>query len=372
MIINNIRLKNFRCFDDSKFNFSKRFVVIEGDNGSGKTSLLEALYYACYLKSFRTRKNNELVLFDQEYFFIHVDFDDFSEINNQIQAGFSQADGKLVKLNDKQIQSYKEIISLYKVINITENDLSIINGAPEERRFFLNQSLFLLNPDFVFKLRKYKQILEQRNAFLFKNIGRDFSVISQRELLTWTNQLWDISFEIQKERISFLNKIQNIVNKLLADYFEEFQVDFHYNPKSLKLDYHNLDSNKNFEEFWKTYKDDLSQKELRWGRSFFGMHVDDFSISFRKKKARFYASRGQQKLILLLLKVAQLLVLEGKIENACLLIDDFLTDFDFTKIEKFFSLFNNLKCQIFVTTPLTSFFDFNQLKVDDFQFIKLT
>ncbi|MBD3231176.1 DNA replication and repair protein RecF [Candidatus Dependentiae bacterium] len=359
VIVNYIRLKNFRCFDDYKLDLKKRFVFIQGNNGSGKTSLLEAIYYSCYVKSFRTRFNTELINFDKKHFFVQVEFDE-SDTGHKIQAGFSQKDGKLIKLNDKPIKSYKEIASIYKVINVAENDLSIVNQGPSERRTFLNQSLFLLNSDYVFKLRKYKQILDQRNAFLLTKMSLN------NELLAWTNQLWELSLEMQEERKKFLRNIEIIVNKLLYNYFDDLEINFFYNSKN--IDVHN------FEEFWKFYKDNIYAKEAKWRRSLFGLHLDDFSISFKQKKARIFASRGQQKLILLLLKIAQILALKNKSDNLCLLIDDFFTDFDKQKIRKFFSIFNDLKCQIFITSPMETieaFLDIQDFDRNDFQVIKL-
>lgn len=349
MVIKHIRLNNFRCFANKTFSFDKKFVLIEGKNGSGKTSLLEGIYYSCYLKSFRTRLNRELVNFDTKHFFIKTDFDDNQGSENQIQVGYSGDDGKLVKFNKKPVQSYKQIVSLYKIICINENDLQLVGGAPEHRRSFLNQSLFLMDFDFVSKMREYKQTLEQRTRFL-ANHAQVQSLSSQalKELQSWTKQHWQRSVALQKKRKSYLKKLEKKVNELLHEhFFKDVSIKLEYVSKNIKL-------SERFDLFWKRYQADIMPKELRWVRSFFGFHIDDFSISFKKRKAKFYASRGQQKLILFLLKLSQLLLLHEDGEQGCFLLDDFLTDFDDVILSKSLNLLNNLDFQVFVTSPIKS------------------
>lgn len=365
MIIKSVKLRNFRCFKACNFDFDKKIVLIEGQNGSGKTSLLEALYYACYLRSFKTRLGRELVSFDADHFFIQVDFDQIDEMSNQIQVGHSQKDGKSIKLNKKQVKSFKEIISHYRIISVSEDDIQLIKGAPEERRAFLNQSLFLLDEEFLVKLKIYKQVLEQRNSFLLKN--SIFTNNLKDELYTWTQQLWEKSIEIQQQRIHFLKDVEKELNKLLNDNFEGFEsikIRLEYVPRNLKI-------KETFEIFWDKYQQELLEKEFRWGRSLFGLHLDDFSISFKKKRAKFYASRGEQKLVLFLLKVEQLLKVKNKGENGALLLDDFLTDFDSKKLNDSLFLLKKLDCQVFITCPIKSFIFPKISKIDEFQIIEL-
>ena len=367
MFIKKIKLKNFRCFKNEEFSFDNKLVVIEGQNGSGKTSLLEAIYYACYLRSFRTRLSRELVAFNDNHFFLEVDFDDSCELQNQIQAGYSGKEGKVVKFNQKQVSSYKDIISSYKIIGATEEDLQLIGKGPEERRSFLNQSLFLIDPDVSAIFRKYKQVLDQRNAILARNSNRQLDTNLKQELYSWTKQLWNHSSSLQSLRIEFLNKVENIVNTLLCDYFKDLagiKIKLKYQPRNLSI-------SDSFKKFWDWYQKNLLEKELRWARSMFGMHLDDFAISFKEKRARFFASRGQQKLILFLLKIAQLQMLQKAGEIPCFLLDDFLTDFDASRLDGFLNLFKNLECQIFLTSPLQSFLGYNGSKQFDFQTLKL-
>ena len=349
MIIKKIRLNNFRCFKDAVFDFNNRFVVIEGKNGSGKTSILEGIYYSCYLRSFRTRLQKELVHFEQNHFFLKTDFEQSDGATNQIQVGFSQDDGKLVKLNQKQVQSYKQVIDLYRIISIAEDDLLLISGPPEHRRAFLDQSLFLTNPDFVAQVRQYKKVLDQRKSFIFTYAKVPFTDALKQELHAWVKQHWQASIVLQKARVAILKELEKRVNVLLKEHF--------FPELSIKLEYvaKNVNLRQTFDQFWKSYQTDLLAKECKLMRCLFGFHIDDVSITFKKKKAKFYASRGQQKLILLLLKLAQLAHLQQDGVKGCLLLDDFLTDFDEGIVEKALMLLKRLDCQVFVTCPIQSF-----------------
>ncbi|MFA5074880.1 MAG: DNA replication and repair protein RecF [Candidatus Babeliales bacterium] len=373
MFIDSIKIKNFRCFKDNIFYFDKKFILLQGLNGTGKTSILEAIYYACYLKSFRTRLNKELSNFESDHFFLQVDFKEDAGELNSISTGFSGDNGKLVKFNQKLINSYKEIISRFRIISVTEDDLLLINGSPDFRRAYLNQSLFLLDFNFLQNLRKYKQILENRNSFLFKNSPLLLLGQKKNELLIWTKQLWEYSCLLQKARINFLTDVQIEVNNLLINYFNFNKEFFNKDTQGILLDYlaKNLDISLDFDNFWNFYLKNLLEKECKFGRSFFGIHLDDFVISLKNKKSRMFASRGQQKLILFLLKIVQLQILQKDGEKGVLLLDDFLTDFDEEKLDCCLDLLKNMKNQVFFTSPIRTFLDYKTPLINDLQVIKI-
>jgi DNA replication and repair protein RecF len=354
--IKRVKLKNFRCFADRQFEFGDQLTLIEGNNGSGKTSLLEALYYGCYLQSFRTSTSKELIYHDQDYFFnlLEVNLDNFSALD-QIQIGYSLHDGKIVKLNEKPILSYKELISCYRIISLTTDDLHLVQGSPEGRREFLNYSLLLEDPSLLVHFKQYKHVLAQRNSLLLNWHLSQQSTSFHDQLLVWTKKVWEISQLIQKKRCEYLVHLQNEVSKLLIKFFpqeDEFSINFSYHAK-------NQNGEENFDDFWFSYKKKIQQQELQWKRSLFGVHLDDFSIIFQSKKARAFASRGQQKLLLFLIKVAQLELIGASGKPGVFLVDDFLTDLDALKIERAFSMVMNLKAQIIMTSPLANHYTRN-------------
>ncbi|QQR49315.1 DNA replication/repair protein RecF [bacterium] len=349
MHIKSIKLQNFRCFDQQQFDVDRQFVIIQGCNGSGKTSILEALHYSCYLRSFRTHLNRDLVELEKKHFFIQVDFSlGQEEVDERVQVGFSEKEGKLVKLNQKPIQSYKELISAYRIVSLTAEDISLVSGSPEQRRDFLNYSLMLQKPAFLQNLKRAKQITEQRTSILCNDrIGSSQDL--QQELLVWSEKLWEETVKIQQERIEYLALLERMINQLLSDYFvtpqEELKVKFSYLPK-------NMQTNLRFDEFWQWFQGKYSRQEHSWRRTLFGSHLDDFTIIFQNKAARIFASRGQQKLIVFLIKIAQLCQTAQEGEPGVLLLDDFLTDFDQERVKRCFIALQNFNFQVFLTSPV--------------------
>jgi DNA replication and repair protein RecF len=321
--------------------------LLEGGNGTGKTSILEALHYGCFLKSFRTNKSKELVSFDKQHFFLNVDFQESAGDYNKVQVGVSFENGKqkkLVRFNQKVIKSYRDLVSRYRIISLAEEDLQLVQGAPEHRRNFLTQILVLFEPDSTILLKKYKQVLEHRNKLLMnmlQNIIAPHSLQNASdELKIWTKQLWELSRQIQKKRIYYLKKLESVISELTDN-----QITFSYTVKN-DIDEKNLDL------FLKRYNEKIIYEEKRWGRSLFGVHLDDFSIDFQKTRARHYASRGQQKLVVFLVKISLAKELEKMGQQATLLLDDFLTDFDENRLYDCLELIKSLSCQVFLTCPV--------------------
>jgi len=181
----NIYLKDFRCFNEFTIDLNSPIVLICGSNGAGKTSLLEALNYACYLRSFRKQLPRDLVSFGKESFFIKLNVHDSAwdgPLEHNIHIGF--VDGKrLIKVNNKTISSYKELLQHYRIVSLTEDDLTLIKGSPLERRAFLDQTVLLSNPSFAPHIREFRAVLENRNALLQKER------VDKEAYAIWTQQL---------------------------------------------------------------------------------------------------------------------------------------------------------------------------------------
>ena len=340
MFVKQIELQHFRCFTQKKMRFDQRIVLIEGINGSGKTSLLEALHYACYLRSFRTHSPRELMLFDQETFFIKVDFE-HNELEQTIpynlHVGYSNKK-RLVKLNNKAISSYKELMDHFRIITLTEDDLGLIKLGPDLRRQFIDQAISLYNPDYMQLLKEYKVIAENRNKLL------QHTHTQQEIYHVWSEQLWHKTALIQTQRKLFLALLQKEVDQLIKSYFPaDLTITFSYKPK--------MDQSSSWQTLFEQKKG-LFAQERRFGRSLFGAHLDDMLITFQGTNSRTFASRGQQKLIMLLIKIAQIKALNSKKGAATFLLDDFMTDFDQDRAELVLQALTGLESQLIFTSPI--------------------
>jgi DNA replication and repair protein RecF len=317
--ITELHIKNFRCFGTLDLSFDNPMVLIEGTDN----------------------------------FFIKVRL--AAEDEYSLQVGFSNKK-KLVKVNERVISSFKELLDYYRIVTLTEDDLTLIKEGPEGRRFFLDQALMLANPETVGPLKRNRDIVENRNALL-KRGG------SAQSYELWSSQLWESSTIVQKARIAALTTLQIAVNQLIERYFaHEFSIVLSYTPKKQLHGTYQEFSDKN-----PTLHDD----ELRFSRSLFGAHLDDFSIHFKDIKSKNFASRGQQKLIVLLLKIAQIEALVAQKGPAILLLDDFMTDFDITRATMLLTILQGMNIQLIFTIPTTQGFFYNHLLLQGAQLVKL-
>lgn len=335
-----LSLKNFRCFDQLSLDLDESILLIRGLNGSGKTSLLEALHYSCYLRSFRTHLPKDLVMFEKDNFFIKTTFRETTQLSlvNEIQVGFTE-NKRLVKINQKPIASFKELMDYYRVITISEDDIALIKGNPQTRRMFVDQAIILVDPEFIADLRNFRHILDSRNKLLQQ------SIINQDSYYIWTKQLWEISGVIQRKRQQMLAIFYEEINNFLINYFNSLcSIVFTYKAK-------NMNEGHSYTDFLKT-EQHFFQDEKRYKRSLFGAHLDDIIITLQGKKSKSFASRGQQKLIVLLIKIAQITHLTAQKGAAVVLLDDFMTDFDPERAQLLISILLNLKSQLIFTSPV--------------------
>jgi len=355
--ITHLTLRNFRCFESLELAIDKPLLVIEGANGSGKSSVAEALYYGCYLKSFRTHRAGDVVRHgDDTAFFLKIhgvlaDGDTYT-----IQVGFEQG-VKKIKVNDAVITTYKELMDYYKVVLVSEYDLGIIQDGPDERRYFINQLCVLQDPSIAEKLRLNKHLVSQRSQLLLSGQCHD------DHFVTWTQQLWDNSKEIVQNRLTGLALLQKEIDFLVGNLGLEIPpITLSYKQKGGDF--------ADFNSFWAAYSTTTFEQEQSQRRTLFGCHLDDITINFGNKNARLYASRGQQKLIVLLLKCAMIKVVRqhsGQLRTILFILDDFVTDLDIKVMHAALSMVQSLECGIIITCPLVDIVQFT----GPFQLIKL-
>lgn len=358
--VTHIQIKDFRCFEKLELKFESPIILIEGDNGSGKTSLLEALYYGCYLRSFRTGSPKELIRFGSNSFFVKMAVKnklDAQTFAHDIQVGFSKGK-RVVKVDHKAIGSYKELMDHYRIISLTDDDMQLVRGAPQERRSFIDQALLLNDPSYGQTLRDFRTVVDNRNALLYshKSTPDTYAI--------FTEQLWQKSYAIQIARTEALALLSAEIQDLITHYLgQNVRLSFAYAPKKELCD--------SYENFMTTHPG-LYEQERRFGRSLFGAHLDDFTITFSQSNSRTYASRGQQKLIVLLMKIAltrRIAQLRGPV---IFFLDDFITDLDHDRAFILIEILLSLNIQLIFTSPVRSGAFFERLLDLGAQTVSLT
>lgn len=314
-MIEYLRLINFRNQKDVSFDLNNSFVYINGKNGSGKTSILEAINYIATTKSHRT--NNDLEVIRRGESFSKV----ILKTNlNTFELVLSDK-GKVASFNGKEIRKLSDFISKLKVVFFAPEDLSLIKGSPSIRREFINIELTKLSKAYLNNLSKYNNILKQRNALL-KNIKIDDDLTFLNIL---GNQLYDVGAKLINQRESFLNELNNFYKETYKS-FNNKLVEIKYKP--------NLDV-KSFENHLKNNQ----RQDILYETTMQGPHRDDFLFIYENVDAK-NSSQGEQRLMVISLKLALVKLIKAKLKtDVYLLLDDVLSELDYDKQK---SLLNNL------------------------------
>jgi len=359
MFIKSISVRNFRNLSDINLDPSQQINLFYGKNAQGKTSILEAIYVAAYLKSFRSAKNEELIKYKQQFSKIEIVVIN-SSVHNNIDITLNN-NGKTVTVNQKKPKSYKEFFNYIKPVFFSSDEVSLIKSSPSGRRSFLDRAVFNASSDFIEITIEYNKYLRQRN-FLLKNRKRN------SEIEPWTSGLIKIGIKIRLARIKFIKRISPV--------FKEVYQTITSNIESADLSYPGINySESDLIELLKNEFINSAEKELVFGQTIAGPHRDEPIFTINERPLRQFASQGQQRSFVLAFKIAQIIDLEHLTgETPILLLDDVASELDSTRQEYFFKFLLERSGQVFITTTdidhllakgLTNgdFFEVNQGKI---------
>ena len=315
MFIKNLKLKNFRNYDNLDINFENGVNILYGDNAQGKTNILEALYISSTSKSHKQVKDKELIKFNEEEAHIKVILNK-NNIDKIIDIHIKKNTNKGIAINGLKIDKITNFIGNSNIIFFAPEDLNIIKEGPSKRRKFID--IFICNIDKIYSinLSKYNKILNQRNNLL-KTIKQ-----TQKKQLIETLDSWDI--ELVKYGREIIKKRNEIINILNQKIYEK-----HYfisgNKEEIKTYYEN---NINEEEFLTQLKN-KKEEDLKYSNTQIGPHRDDIKFEINNIDIRKYGSQGQQRTAALSIKLAELEMIKNiKQDNPILLLDDVFSELD--------------------------------------------
>lgn len=310
-----IELYNFRNYENKKVSFGDEINIICGDNGIGKTNILEAVYYFSYGRSFRS-SGREIIREGQKESRIKLDFES-NERDYESEIKFLSGKRKEIYLNEVELKKTSQLLGNFICVLFTPDEMNIIKGMPEIRRKFCDSGIMPLRPNYIKELIRYRNILNQKTALLKQ---RSYSTLD-----IWNEKLAESGSRIMLMRKSYIERIlekakiyQNDISGGKEDLFIE------YTP-SVKMGGNTDEIKENFYKKLEEYK----EKEKENLFCMVGVHRDEIDFSINGKNAKNYASQGQIRTAILSLKSAQMeIIKEESGSYPVMLLDDILSELD--------------------------------------------
>lgn len=334
MIIKNLSLQNFRNFKNLSIDFFNNINVLYGENGVGKTNIVEAISFLLTGNSFQTRKFNNAITFNQKECFINGTFTNFKYDTN-ISINLSNI-GKKISINSKPLYKISELRNIIDLTIFSPKDGYILKKEPSVRRNFINFFISKSNNDYLKNLIEYKNILEARNNELKKE------VVNKELLEAYSDQLSEYSYKIFSYRNNFFIELNQIINDIFANlYGYKVSISIYYQTF--------LKNQENYiKEAKKIFKENL-EKDIEYKRTTKGVHLDDFVILKNGKNAALYSSQGENRLIAISLILSTYFLKNKKNNEPIIILDDVLNELDEEKSIRLIKLISNLN-QAFITS----------------------
>ncbi len=341
-----LELHNFRNYRDLFFEPGKEINVLVGANAQGKSNLLESLAYLVFFSSYRTHNEEDIVYFGEPYFSLKAQI----QKNNYVLTIDTFYDAKQkkkqVKINGVIQNKLYQGLGTVNTVLFTPEDLYLVKGAPQARRYYLDRESMQLRSSYGEHLRNYQRVLRQRNRLL-KDIRGPQKESFLQQLLVWDRQLAAAGSFIlvrRKETVKKLSLLARLVYRRLTAGREDLSLAYLSNLNNEEL------NRKEEEEIFLGALKESREEDLAVGYTTKGPHLDDMEIKINGRAAKIFASQGQQRTAVLSLKMSEVELIKGeKGSYPLLLLDDVFSELDDSRRNSLLDLTRE-KVQTFITS----------------------
>lgn len=308
MIIKSIKLNNFRCHKEYFLRFNKKTTMIVGENGCGKTSILEAIYLGCQGKSFKA-VDKEILNFDEDFYRVELGFVDGEKT---IVSFDKKANKRCFFIQDKKVARLSKKDKIPVVI-FEPSDLNLIQTSPTKRRDYFDKSFSQFSETYYDAVLKYERALRQRNELLKQDI------MTSDMLFSWNIMLAKYGTIISKMRRGMIDEINERLTKVYRRIAE--------NNDEIKIKY-KPDEFYNENEYLRKLDGNFERDKIL-GHTSFGVHRDDYEFVFNNSLADGTASRGEIRSVVLAMKFIEAEKLNEKLgRKPLILLDDVFSELD--------------------------------------------
>ncbi len=359
MYLKTLQLRQFRNYREAKVNFDAPKTILVGNNAQGKSNLLEAVELLSTLKSHRSIRDRDLVL----------EHSDVGQINATLERAYGTSELALtlrsqgrrtVSLNHEALRRQLDFLGILNAVQFSSLDLELVRGAPERRRNWLDSILTQLEPIYAYILQQYNQVLRQRNALLKKirqlkaeGFDQSSSQDYESQLALWDAQLATTGSRVTRRRARVLQRLAPLAaawHASISASTEVLQVSYAPNISLEKDD---------TEAVQMAFLEKLLSRRLPeqvHGTTLVGPHRDEVDFTINETPARSYGSQGQQRTLVLALKLAELKLIEEVVgEPPLLLLDDVLAELDLNRQNQLLEAIQDRFQTLITTTHLGAF-----------------
>ncbi|MBN3949029.1 MAG: DNA replication/repair protein RecF [Nostoc sp. NMS7] len=366
MYLNTLNLRQFRNYQDQKVEFTAAKTILVGNNAQGKSNLLEAVELLATLRSHRISRDRDLVQEGEAVAQINATLERQTGVSD-LTLTLRRNGRRSVALNGESIRRQMDFLGVLNAVQFSSLDLELVRGGPEGRRNWLDTLLIQLEPVYAHIFQQYNHVLRQRNAFLKRHIETLYATSLDSELAVWDAQLATTGTRVIRRRDRAIQRLAPIAtawHASISGSTEHLQIK--YVPNIPLEDNHP-------EQVEQAFLAKIQQRaiaEIHQGTTLVGPHRDEIELTINQTPARQYGSQGQQRTLVLALKLAELQLIEEVVkEPPLLLLDDVLAELDLSRQNQLLDAIQD-RFQTLITTTHLGSFDSQWLKSSQILFVK--